>query len=150
MWWDDMGWDKIFKKTGLKICATFLLGEKPYQKPHQCNFCNKEFKRYSTYFVHMRRFHCDDDKKPHHCSECQKGFATKGDLEHHVLSHTGEWPYVCSYCTKSYKTSWYLSRHQRLHSGERPYSCKTCGKTFRWRRDLTYHYLNHNNERRHM
>ena len=64
-----MGWDEIFKKTGLKIRATFLLGE----KPHQCNFCNKEFKRYSTYFVHMRRFHCDDDKKPHHCTEWQKG-----------------------------------------------------------------------------
>ena len=134
-------------KTYLKMYTLFLLEE----KPHQCNFCSKRFKGYSTCYVHIRRCHFDNDKKPYQCTECQKGFATKGDFDYHMLSHTGERPHICTHCDKSFKTNWYLTLHKRIHSGERPFSCKTCGKTFRWKTDLKHHNQVHNatnNEKR--
>lgn len=64
------------------------------------------------------------------CTQCDKTFATKGNLQIHLLIHSGEKPYKCDYCDKAFTTKFNKVRHERLHTGERPFKCKYCNLGF--------------------
>lgn len=109
-------------------------------------------------------------QKPFSCSMCPRGFNSKGHLNEHMRSHTGEKPYSCSgcgmkfrlkttrerhfqnmhnaqkpytcpVCHKGFVERYYYVIHMRIHTGERPFSCSVCGKSYRERKLLTKHII---------
>ena len=66
---------------------------------HSCEVCNKVFAYKGGLMLHMR-LHTRDDGKVLHCSKCDRKFATKDELEKHMVSHNK----VCRFCEKN---GWY-------------------------------------------
>ena len=64
--------------------AKRLSGEKVYK----CDECGNTF--------------AQSDEKPYACDECGKTFVEKGNLNRHVVVHTGEKPYKCDVCGQSF------------------------------------------------
>ena len=62
---------------------------------------------------------------------CSRIFCTKGQLQRHSRTHTGEKQHVCSVCGKSFK-SWMGWKYCEERCSGKPFKfeCATCGKKF--------------------
>jgi len=78
------------------------------EKPHECDFCEKAFKRKDS-MVRHKMIHTGE--KPHKCEVCGKAFVEKSALTVHMRIHTGEKPHQCGICGKGYSAKKYLERH---------------------------------------
>jgi len=80
------------------------------------------------------------------CDHCGKEFTDKGNLNLHVLRHTGIKPFACPECGKREFNKYSLNIHIRVkHRGEKPYACKYCELHFESSTKRTRHerYLLH-------
>ncbi|KAH8349162.1 hypothetical protein KR084_011004 [Drosophila pseudotakahashii] len=65
------------------------------------------------------------------CDHCGKQMNDKGNLDTHVLRHTGVRPFECPECDHREINRYTLNIHIRVkHRGEKPYACKYCDEKF--------------------
>ena len=90
-------------------------------------------------------------KKNKLCNTCKGTFISKGQLEAHKRSHSGQRPFVCDYinsktnkkCESKFIRNEELTRHKRIHTGEKPHKCPCCEKKFGRRDHLQKHMKKH-------
>ncbi|XP_062260306.1 zinc finger protein 771-like [Platichthys flesus] len=87
------------------------------------------------------------EKKLFICSKCGNRFTRRGDLNRHMMRHTGEKPFSCSECGNKFNDRSHLDRHMMRHTGEKPFSCVECGKRFTERSSLETHKWIHTGEK---
>ncbi|XP_077545055.1 uncharacterized protein LOC144158222 [Haemaphysalis longicornis] len=81
---------------------------------------------------------------PFQCGYCPVGFASEGELQQHIGTHTSEHPFRCRYCAMFFSRRDHLNRHvHRSHTGERPHACVHCPKSFTRKDNLRRHVLLH-------
>ncbi|XP_063388805.1 zinc finger protein 182-like isoform X2 [Cydia fagiglandana] len=107
--------DKILK---VKVeeenrCKRTKTGDDDETVTFYCNDCDKSFDKYKKLYLHQRlhnkKIFCPLDA-------CGKKFATKGDMEKHIRTHTGEKPFKCKHCKKSFAQRVSLRQHiSNLH-----------------------------------
>ena len=82
-------------------------------------------------------------RKTHMCLQCPSKFRKNGDLNRHMIIHSGEKPYHCQQCGKSFAFSFHLKSHIMIHTGEKPFTCDECSKSFNRSTVLTAHKATH-------
>ena len=78
---------------------------------YSCDQCDYRCKK-----TNRLRFHIDSvhlGVKPHLCDVCPAAFPTKGALNVHKLSHTGERNFKCIFCEKAFHSKQNLITHIR-------------------------------------
>ncbi|KAM8869822.1 uncharacterized protein AB9W97_016971 [Spinachia spinachia] len=137
--------DKPYK---CKVCAKgFRFGSYLQQhliihtgkKPYKCPDCGKDFAFLQNMKTH-RKLH---QEKPFRCTSCRKGYSDETQLQHHMLSHSGDKPHKCDLCDKSFGLAYLLRDHMNTHTGDRPHRCDECHKSFSWFSSLLVHQKIH-------
>lgn len=142
---------------------------------HQCNICDKVFKKRSYLQRHIKyahikistclcsecgyfaktptslryHMHAKHSERKYQCNHCEKRFIAMGHLQTHLLSHTNSKAYLCTVCGKSFNYGNSLEYHMRTHTGEKRYECKHCSKKFAVSSALSRHLLSHTGFRPH-
>ncbi|XP_058820662.1 transcription factor grauzone-like isoform X2 [Topomyia yanbarensis] len=101
------------------------------QKSHFCELCNRAYSNALYLRVHQQKKHgavCDWV-----CDVCAKGFAHRGALEEHRLTHTQEGlaslKMQCEKCKKWLINKGSYSKHKRIcYDTGGPVKCDICGK----------------------
>lgn len=102
------------------------------ERPFTCKLCPREFSSRASKSVHVKRVHCPNRPLRFKCHFCPKRCYDKGDLAHHLRTHTGEKAYKCNDCGKDFGTNAGLKRHFiTIHTSDRPYECKVCSRRFK-------------------
>ncbi|XP_064602846.1 zinc finger protein 3-like [Liolophura sinensis] len=103
-------------------------GEHSDKKPFNCDQCQRPFKFYHSYKLHMLQH---KGLRPHKCSQCDKTYLTANHLKQHVqVVHANTRNYSCSTCGKKFGYLNSLKVHEKLHTSDRPYKCSECNKGF--------------------
>lgn len=125
-----------------------------------CMLCNKKFKEYRFYQLHMMNIHpngidlkaetsapaepIDYREKPvissYECYLCRKDFRERRLLRSHMKLHVQQ-PRLCLVCGIFCSSATSLSRHMKLHDSDETKShlCTICGKGFKIRQYLLRH-----------
>ncbi|KAH8347577.1 hypothetical protein KR059_012975 [Drosophila kikkawai] len=70
-------------------------------------------------------------RKIYFCDQCGKEFNDKGNLNLHLVRHTGVKPFECPDCGKREFSMYLMNIHIRVkHRGEKPFVCKYCDESF--------------------
>ena len=108
--------------------------------------CGQKFKRRHHLKQHILTKHSDPEAKRFVCHECDYRFASRRDLERHLVVHSDARPFICDVdgCHKGFKTESILKSHKKSHSSDRIFKCSVegCDKRFKWNRHLKQHIIN--------
>ena len=106
---------------------------------HVCDHCGECFHFKSHYNSHIRK-HLKNPSFQCMSSGCGKWFKRKGELNAHLVVHSGETVNCeeegCSYSTNDPRN---LRAHLRSHSDELPFKCIFCGKGHRYEEQKKRH-----------
>ncbi|XP_077492426.1 uncharacterized protein LOC144103633 [Amblyomma americanum] len=107
-------------------------GNRPLASPMMfwCDTCGALFPTKDLLRVHRSREHPPRSEERYRCAYCDYSRDSKGLVNRHERTHTGERPYVCQLCNTGFTQRWNLSRHMLRHSGEKPHQCTECGQRF--------------------
>ncbi|XP_064618083.1 uncharacterized protein LOC135482157 [Liolophura sinensis] len=118
-----------------------------------CGVCGKTLKSQRGLRRHHQLHHGPSSnetklvKKSFICSICNQGFAMKGTLKNHMVTHTNkEYRNIvnsCTICGASFYHKDSIKRHMVIHTDSRPYKCPQCGKAFRQKATLKTHENSH-------
>lgn len=112
------------------------------ERRHNCDVCDRSFKRAYHLKVH-KRTHLEEKSKvkptARQCTFCSKSFSKPSQLDRHLRIHTGERPFVCDICSKSFNQTNTLQTHLKKHTGERPFTCSYCLHCFTQKCHLKTH-----------
>ena len=90
---------------------------------HKCKECSKEFKVEGSLRNHMEL----DHRLAFECTTCLKRYQTLINLKRHIhIVHSNAEQFLCNTCGKVLKSKGSLEDHTRTHTGEKPYSCPRC------------------------
>ncbi|XP_035712330.1 zinc finger protein 333 isoform X2 [Folsomia candida] len=108
-----------------------------------CTFpgCEKSYLFKNDVSKHVRAEHAENPVR-FPCSLCGKEFKSRGDLEHHIPTHTTEKPYNCATYGKGFVKKGKMKRHENTHLEifTRAVShCHICLQTFLGRNGLQNH-----------
>lgn len=106
----------------------------------KCDFCDKQFKYYSTLKIHLKSHQKDSTFQ---CFHCERVFKTKWKIQRHIENvHLRENKVLaCQTCNKTFKYLSQLKLHSAQH--EKTYSCKLCDRSFNNRRYYLFHKNKH-------
>ncbi|XP_077529429.1 histone-lysine N-methyltransferase PRDM7-like [Haemaphysalis longicornis] len=97
------------------------------ERPHECEVCGQRFTLASDLARHRRLVHTRDGPSLA-CPQCGKGFTLKGNLDTHLLIHTGERPHACATCGASFNRMGNMKKHVMVvHHRQYPHRCPHCG-----------------------
>lgn len=101
-------------------------------------------------------------------------FAASGDVQRHIVIHSGEKPHLCDTCGRGmaalpfppwgycparaglrrpvvvspgFSNFSNLKEHKKTHTADRVFTCDECGKAFNMQRKLVRHRVRHTGER---
>ncbi|XP_058049382.1 zinc finger and BTB domain-containing protein 49 isoform X11 [Ahaetulla prasina] len=88
-------------------------------------------------------------------------FAASGDVQRHIIIHSGEKPHLCDICgrgqelmAEGFILAWSgfsnfsnLKEHKKNHAAEKVFTCDECGKSFNLPRKLVKHRIRHTGEK---
>ncbi len=80
-----------------------------------CPVCNQGFTRPLYVKTHME-VHNENRERNHHCPQCDKTFLSKGVLNKHLVTHSGEQKFLCPVCPKRFSRKYHLICHSFVHS----------------------------------
>lgn len=116
---------KVF--SDLQELVSHMNEHKPQAK-HICVECNRCFKMYSTLKDHMRTH---SGERPFVCPICSRGFSQSTNLRQHLQRHNQIKNHKCQMdgCSAAFVSKGELESHMRTHTGDHPYVCD-CGQRF--------------------
>ncbi|CAO2640083.1 Zinc finger and BTB domain-containing protein 49, partial [Lemmus lemmus] len=79
------------------------------------------------------------------CTSCR--FAASGDVQRHIIIHSGEKPHLCDTCGRGFSNFSNLKEHKKTHTADKVFTCDECGKSFNMQRKLVKHRVRHTGER---
>lgn len=127
------------------------------RKVVECPECHKFLSSPQALAKHIRCIH--EGKKNFSCEICNTKFATKYNLEQHLIRHiknpeskvtqvikdtsNQNRPFKCELCNSYFKTIASMRQHKAIHTDIRPFKCQVCGKAFRRNDHLKGHKDTH-------
>ncbi|XP_017047233.1 transcription factor Ouib isoform X2 [Drosophila ficusphila] len=85
--------------------------------------------------------------KIYFCDQCGRQFNDKGNLNLHLVRHSGVRPFQCPECDRREFSTYLLKIHIRVkHRGEKPFACKFCDERFVNSTKRTRHQTMHGNK----
>ncbi|XP_050744522.1 zinc finger protein 568 [Drosophila biarmipes] len=128
---DDSGDDSDTEAT-IKSLVSEVVGEEHHEgipNGHSSNALKKSRNNENSPSERNRKKY--KSSKVFVCDHCGRKFNDKGNLNLHVLRHTGVKPFECPECGQREFNKYILNIHIRVkHRGEKPYACKYCNAQF--------------------
>jgi len=111
-------------------------------RSYLCTVCHKRYTSPSGLYYHSK---IHTGKNVYSCPQCEKRFSSQSYLYSHTNIHTGK--YKCTECGKCCQSRGCLDKHRRSHSGEKPFECTVCSKRFTTSHDIIVHSRIHSGEK---
>ncbi len=119
-----------------------------------CTDCERTFKNYHSYKVHMAKYHKDHELNPDlplSCDfpNCMKRFSTEAELGNHktfghrIYPGDRNGPAICEICGKDFNSLGRLKVHLDKAHVEKNWVCSECGKNFRDKNNFDVHLEYH-------
>ncbi|XP_058503031.1 zinc finger protein 501 [Solea solea] len=109
-------------------------------RPYRCAECGKCFCQNYNYRIHLRT-HAQTRVHRILCRVCQMSFASKEDLEEHLLkSHPEKEFYECDLCKRVFTSLMKCQSHVLLHKCMPGIVCEVCGRSFSNPKALARHH----------
>ncbi|XP_070570861.1 zinc finger protein 93-like [Ptychodera flava] len=136
---------KTFKH---KKSLNYHMLEHTGERPHKCQYCDRDFKDLYACKNHIKSVHCNE--RPYSCEYCDKTFSNRKVLRcHEVRFHSKTPVIICGRCGKFFKSETALRRHQKTELGQEAVMCELCGKVLVHKQSLMKHLKTHTTQQTH-